>query len=99
MWLFPPQRWEALHQDVLDEILDERVSSSRGRRNARGVKKKMSNWSIRSRSTPCNIRLEFTDLIVVVGVPDPDKPNSIPELNTDTPSGRARELAECRAQV
>ena len=80
---------------MLDEILDERVSSSRGRRNARGVKKKMSNWSIRSRSTPCNIRLEFTDHIVVVGVPEPDKPNSIPELNTDTSLQHVRELADC----
>lgn len=35
------------HETVLDEILDERACSSRGRRNHRGVKRKMSNYPIR----------------------------------------------------
>jgi len=34
---------------VLHEILQERVVSSRGRRNARGVKRKMSKFPIRPR--------------------------------------------------
>jgi len=34
---------------VLQEILQERVVSSRGRRNARGVKRKMSKFPIRRR--------------------------------------------------
>jgi hypothetical protein len=34
---------------VLHEILQERVVSSRGRRNARGVKRKMSKFPIRRR--------------------------------------------------
>jgi len=34
---------------VLDEILEERVASSRGRRNPRGVKRKMSNFQVRLR--------------------------------------------------
>jgi len=34
---------------VLDEILQERVVSSRGRRNPRGVKRKMSNFPLRPR--------------------------------------------------
>jgi hypothetical protein len=34
---------------VLDEILQERVASSRGRRNPRGVKRKMSNFPLRPR--------------------------------------------------
>jgi len=34
---------------VLDEILEERVASSRGRRNPRGVKRKMSNFPLRPR--------------------------------------------------
>jgi hypothetical protein len=37
---------------VLAELLDERVVSSRNRRNPRGVKRKMSNFSIR-RKTDC----------------------------------------------
>jgi hypothetical protein len=38
---------------VLDEILQERVVSSRNRRNPRGVKRKMSNFPLRRRtSTP-----------------------------------------------
>jgi hypothetical protein len=35
---------------VLDEILQERVASSRNRRNPRGVKRKMSNFPLRQRS-------------------------------------------------
>jgi hypothetical protein len=34
---------------VLDEILQERAGSSRGRRNPRGVKRKMSNFPLRPR--------------------------------------------------
>ena len=34
---------------MLQEILQERVVSSRGRRNARGVKRKMSKFPIRHR--------------------------------------------------
>ena len=32
---------------MLEEILDERVASSRNRRNQRGVKRKMSNFPLR----------------------------------------------------
>ncbi len=32
---------------MLEEILDERVVSSRGRRNPRGVKRKMSSYPLR----------------------------------------------------
>jgi hypothetical protein len=35
---------------VLDEILQERVVSSRNRRNPRGVKRKMSSFPIRRRT-------------------------------------------------
>jgi hypothetical protein len=34
---------------VLEEILQERVASRRGRRNPRGVKRKMSNFPLRRR--------------------------------------------------
>jgi len=40
------------HESVLDEILEERVVSSRGRRNPRGVKRKMSNFPLRSSLEP-----------------------------------------------
>jgi hypothetical protein len=35
---------KTFHERVLEELLDERVASRRGRRNSRGVKRKMSNW-------------------------------------------------------
>jgi hypothetical protein len=38
------------HNKVLEEILQERVVSSRNRRNPRGVKRKMSNSPLRPRS-------------------------------------------------
>jgi len=34
---------------VLDKILQERVAARRGRRNPRGVKRKMSNFPLRPR--------------------------------------------------
>ena len=37
------------HKNVLEEILQERVVSSRNRRNPRGVKRKMSNFPLRPR--------------------------------------------------
>jgi hypothetical protein len=43
---------------VLKEILDERVASSRHRRNQRGIKRKMSNFPLRrgyKRSVPVDI--------------------------------------------
>lgn len=38
----------AFHEAVLDEILEERVVSSRDRWNPRGIKRKMSNYPLRS---------------------------------------------------
>ena len=37
---------------MLDEILDERVVSSRNRRTPRGGKRKMSNYPLRPRQVP-----------------------------------------------
>ena len=45
----PPRDRETFHQTVLNEILQERVVSSRNRSNFRGVKRKMSNFPIRRR--------------------------------------------------
>jgi hypothetical protein len=49
--LFPPGEREAFHECVLEEILEERVVSSRNRRNRRGVKRKMSNFPLRRRGS------------------------------------------------
>lgn len=49
MVLFPPAKRKAFHKAVLDEILQDRVVSSRNRRNPRGVKRKMSNFPLRPR--------------------------------------------------
>jgi len=62
----PPQRLKAFHKAVLEEILEERVASSRGRRNTRGVKQKMSNYPIRPRCQPCTSRLHILKHILVV---------------------------------
>ena len=45
--LFPPSHKGALHDAILDEILQERVVSSRNRVNFRGVKRKMSNYGVK----------------------------------------------------
>jgi hypothetical protein len=40
----------AFHEAVLDELLEERVVSSRGRRNSRVVKRKVSNFPTKCRN-------------------------------------------------
>ena len=59
--LFPPQDLPILHQQILFEIREVRVASSRGRVNPRGVKRKMSNYKLRSSSGDqrLHIRMEF----------------------------------------
>jgi len=49
--LFPPGERAAFHERVLEEILEERVVSSRNRRNPRGVKRKMSTFPVRRRGS------------------------------------------------
>lgn len=66
MALFPPQQRKALHEAILDEILDERVVSSRNRINARGVKRKMSNYNLRPRKRQCTRRFNFVKQIKVL---------------------------------
>jgi len=44
----PPQQKTTFHEAVLDEILEERMVSSRHRWNPRGIKRKMSNYPLRS---------------------------------------------------
>jgi hypothetical protein len=50
----PPRQRKTVHVAVLGEILQERCVSSRNRLNARGVKRKMSNYPLRPRKRqPC----------------------------------------------
>jgi hypothetical protein len=51
---------------VLDEILQERVSSSRNRVNFRGVKRKMSNYNLRPRKRQRTRRINFTARIRII---------------------------------
>ena len=66
MALFPPQYRKALHEAILDEILDERVVSSRNRINPRGVKRKMSNYNLRPRKCQRTRKLNFARRIKIV---------------------------------
>ena len=52
---------------MLDEILEERVASSRGRQVPRGVKRKMSGYQLRPRAPQPTIRIDFTAAIRIVG--------------------------------
>jgi len=55
--LFPPRHRLALHEEVLDEILEERVASSRGTQVPRGVKRKMSSYPLRPRTPQPTTRI------------------------------------------
>jgi len=51
---------------VLTEILQERVVSSRDRRNFRGVKRKMSNFPLRPRHAKPLPRINLREAIKIV---------------------------------
>jgi hypothetical protein len=51
---------------VLQEILQERVARRRGRRNPRGVKRKMSNWPLRRRHAKPLERLILHEAIQII---------------------------------
>src|SRR5215213_11367162 len=63
---FPPRRRRALHEAVLDEILEERVASSRGRQVPRGVKRKMSSYKLRPRAPQPTTWIDFAAAIRIV---------------------------------
>ena len=60
MSLLPPRQKKAFHEVVLQEILQERVSSSRHRLNPRGVKRKMSNYRLRPRKRGRTRHINFS---------------------------------------
>ena len=62
----PPRQRKLLHEVILDEILEERVSSSRNRVNPRGVKRKMSSYPLRPRTRRKTRRLDFAARIRVL---------------------------------
>jgi hypothetical protein len=64
--LFPPQHAKAFHEASVDEILEERVSSSRNRINIRGVKRKMSNYPLRPRKRQRTFCLDFKKRIRIL---------------------------------
>lgn len=66
MSLSPPRQKKAFHEAVLDEILQERVSSSRNRVNFRGVKRKMSNYNLRPRKRQRTRRIDVSARIRIV---------------------------------
>lgn len=57
---------KTLHETILNEILQERVSSSRNRINPRGVKRKMSNYPLRPRAAQRTRRLDVAKRIRIV---------------------------------
>ena len=56
----------AFHKTVLDEILEERVVSSRNRHNPRGVKRKMSNFPLRPRHSKSQPRIDIPNAIRIL---------------------------------
>jgi hypothetical protein len=53
----PPEQWQSWRLSLLREIASGRAVQSRGKRNPRGVKRKMSNFRIRRRWEPLNQRI------------------------------------------
>jgi hypothetical protein len=51
---------------VLDEILEERVASSRGRQVPRGIKRKMSGYKLRPRTGQPTVRLDFRANLIII---------------------------------
>src|SRR5260370_7599449 len=66
--LFPPQQRKAFHKAVLDEILEERVVSSRGRQIPRGVKRKMSNFQLRPRHVSATDPIDYKKSIKILNL-------------------------------
>ena len=51
---------------MLDEILEERVASSRGRQVPRGVKRKMSGYPLRPRAPQPTTCIDFAAAVQIV---------------------------------
>ena len=55
-----------MHEAVLEEILEERAVSGRGRQVPRGVKRKMSNYALRPREPQPITRIDFTAAVRIL---------------------------------
>lgn len=55
-----------MHEAILEEILEERVVSSRNRINFRGVKRKMSNYNLRPRKRQRTRRIDVSKRIRII---------------------------------
>ena len=51
---------------MLEAILEERVTNSRGRRVPRGVKRTMSGYKLRPRTPQPTVRVDFAAAIKIV---------------------------------
>jgi len=54
------------HEAVLDEILQERVVSSRNRKCPRGVKRKMSHFPLRPRRSKPSAPIDFKRCLSII---------------------------------
>jgi hypothetical protein len=54
------------HECVLDEILQERVISSRNRKCRRGVKRKMSKFPLRPRHSKPSAPFDFKKCLMII---------------------------------
>ena len=54
------------HESVLDEVLQERVVSSRNRKCPRGFKRKMSNFPVRPRHSKPSAPIDFKECLMVI---------------------------------
>jgi hypothetical protein len=63
---FPPEDRAAFHAGILEELLQERVASSRGRRAPRAVKRKLSKYPVRHRLPPPAPPVDFAKAVAIV---------------------------------
>ena len=87
---------------ILIEILAEPAESSRGRHNPRVVKRKMSNFPTRSRSTTSaapSRSLRYDEHIVIVAPPEPIAPTTMAGRQRAVPTTRQTGPAQASRQT
>ena len=87
---------------ILIEILAEPAESSRGRHNPRVVKRKMSNFPTKSRSTTSaapSRSLRYDEHIVIVAPPEPIAPTAMAGRQRAVPTTRQTGSAQASRQT
>ena len=87
---------------ILIEILAEPAESSRGRHNPRVVKRKMSNFPTKSRSTARaapSRSLRYDEHIVIVAPPEPIAPTTMAGRQRAVPTTRQTQPAQTNHQT